>query len=251
LSARQSLGKYRLDVLNNTSCFSTSDEVKIQEVHTPRKSMSAHQPQPSSTEVSRLEELFGMTLQQVQDVVMAGVHARTTGTRHHPKTYPGYAQWAETVRALRDIAVPLGWVATDDNNFPLCVHDDRAVSIAVQTGDRETGTTGIPSNRAPKGASTEQAVAVNIRQLTLFEAEDIPVLPISNDKARHIMWILLYHVAPNEVRFELSLPSKMIGGKIRSWQERIIFPAIPLTETQINFGDDDGPEFDVSVERKG
>lgn len=214
--------------------------------------MSAHQQQQSSSpEISRLEELFGLTIEQVQDVIMVGVHARTSGTRHHPKTYPGYAQWAETVRALRDAVVPLGWAATDKNNFPLCVNDGRGLSVAVQTGDRETGTTGIPSNRAPKGASTEQAVAVNMRQFSLFEAEDLPMLPSATDDARHIMWILLYHVAQNEVRFELSLPSKMVGGKIRSWQERIIFPAIPLDETQIYFGDDDGPEFDVSVERKG
>lgn len=216
------------------------------------ESMSAHQQQHSSNpEISRLEELFGLAIEQVQDVVMAGVHARTNGTRHHPKTFPGYAQWAETVRALRDVVVPLGWSATDKNNFPLCVHDERMLSVAVQTGDRETGTTGIPSNRAPKGASTEQAVAVNMRQLSLFEAEEIPVLPSAANDTGHIMWILLYHVAHNEVRFELSLPSKMVGGKIRSWQERIIFSAIPLDETQINFGDDDGPEFDVSVERKG
>jgi len=214
--------------------------------------MSARQKQQSSSpEVSRLEELFGLMIEQVQDVVMAGVHARTNGTHHHPKTYPGYSQWAETVRALRDVTVPLGWSPTDKNNFPLCVHDDRLLAIAVQTGDRETGTTGIPSNRAPKGASTEHAVAVNVRQLSLFEAEEIPLLPSASDGADHIMWILLYHVAHNEVRFELSLPSKMVGGKIRSWQERIIFPAISLDGTQINFGDDDGPEFDVSVERKG
>ncbi|WEF31825.1 hypothetical protein [Pseudoduganella chitinolytica] len=214
--------------------------------------MSAHQQQQSSSpDISRLEELFGLTIEQVQDVIMAGVHARTNGTPHHPKTYPGYAQWAETVRSLRDVVVPLGWAVTDKNNFPLCVHEERVLSIAVQTGDRETGTTGIPSNRAPKGASTEAAVAVNVKQLSLFEAEDIPILPSATDDARHIMWILLYHVAQNEVRFELSLPSKIVGGKIRSWQERIIFPAIPLGETQINFGDDDGPEFDVSVERKG
>jgi hypothetical protein len=234
-----------------TSCFLSSYEVKIQEVTSVGKSMSTQDQKQDSTEISRLEGLFGLNVAQIQDVIMAGVHARATGTMHHPKTYPGYSQWAETVRALRDVIVPSGWLPTDDNNFPLCIHDERGLSIAVQTGDRETGTTGIPSNRAPKGASTEQAVAVNVRQLSLFQAEEIPILPSTDEEARHIMWILLYHVAQNEVRFEISLPLKMVGGKIRSWQERIIFPAIPLDGTQINFGDDDGPEFDVSVERKG
>ena len=198
---------------------------------------------------SRLQEIFGLTEEALQDVVMSGLLARTSCSPHHPKTYPGLAHWAETVRALRDKTAPLGWTPSDDNNFPLSAHPTKNIVIAVQTGDRETGTSGTPSNRAPKGSNTEVAVAINQRQFSLFDT--IPDLPQQGSNSLQIMWVLLYHVAPNEIRFELSLPMLMIGGKIRSWQERIIFPAIPLGDTKIIFGDDDGPEFDVSVERKG
>ena len=64
------------------------------------------------------------------------------------------------------------------------------------------------------------------------------------------MWVLLYHLTPSEIRFELSLPSNIVGGKIRSWQERLVFPAITLDQIDIEIGDDYGQEFDINVERK-
>lgn len=211
--------------------------------------MSLPQQKQEVGSVDRLQELFGLTQDAMQDVVMQGLLARTSCSDHHPKTYPGLAQWAETVRALRDKTAPMGWSTSDDNNFPLSIHPSNNIVIAVQTGDHETGTSGIPSNRAPKGSNTEDAVAVNQRQLSLFDT--IPLLPTTDENDPRMMWVLLYHVAPNEVRYELSLPMKMVGGKIRSWQERIVFLPIPLGNTDIDLGDDDAPEFDVPVERRG
>lgn len=201
---------------------------------------------------SRLHEVFGLSHDAIQDVVMQGLLARTTCTAHHPKTFPGMSQWAETVRALRDKTAPINWSYSDDNNFPLCVHPSGKLAIAIYTGDCDTGVTGIginPSNRAAKGTNSEQAVWANQKQLSLFDS--LPELPASEDNEGRIMWVLLYHVAPNEIRFELSLPLKMIGGKIRSWQERLVFPAIPLDQVNIVIGDNDGPEFEVNVERRG
>lgn len=209
--------------------------------------MSVPAYKDAAVTLDRIQEIFGLTESAIQDVVMEGFQARTGCTAHHPKTYPGLAQWAETVRALRDKTAPLGWTCSDDNNFPLCVHPASNVVIVVQTGDRETGTSGIPSNRAPKGANTENAVAVNQRQLSFFDS--IPDFVMPDEIEKKIMWVLLYHVAPDEIRFELSLPLKMVGGKIRSWQERIVFPAIRTSQSDIELGDDNGTEFDVPVER--
>lgn len=196
---------------------------------------------------SRLEEEFGLSPEMIQDVIMQGLLAKISCTQHHPRTFPGLFQWAETVRALRDKVAPLGWTNSDENNFPLCVHPSGKVTIAVYTGDRDTGGCN-PSNRAAKGTHTEQAVWANQRQLSLFDG--LPKLPSTSDDPSRIMWVLLYHVATNEVRFELSLPLNIIGGKIRDWKERLVFPAIPLDHANFVINDDVGPEIDVHVERK-
>lgn len=143
----------------------------------------------------------------------------------------------------------MGWSSSDDNNFPLCIHPSGSVVIAVQTGDKDTGiSANNPSNRAAKGTSTEQAIWSNQKQLSLFDA--LPEIPSLDGTENRIMWVLLYHLTPSEIRFELSLPSNIVGGKIRSWQERLVFPAITLDQIDIEIGDDYGQEFDINVERK-
>lgn len=198
---------------------------------------------------SKLQQTFGLSHETIQDVIMQGFLARTTCTAHHPKTFPGTAQWAESVRALRDKTAPLGWSISNENNFPLCVHPSGNIVIAIYTGDCDTGMAGsTPSNRAAKGANTEAAIWANQKQLALFES--LPELLSVDGSNDRIMWVLLYHVAPKEIRFELSLPLIIIGGKIRSWQERLVFPAIPLNQVNIVIEDDDAPEFEIHVERR-
>lgn len=203
---------------------------------------------------SRLNEVFGLEANDIQDVIMQGLYARTECTSNHPRTFAGLSQWANTVRALRDKTSPAGWTTSDDNNFPLCIHPSNNLVIVVQTGDKDTGiSANNPSNRAAKGTNTEQAIWANQKQLSLFDALPEVMLEAGNDN--RIMWVLLYHVTPTEIRFELSLPSKIVGGKIRSWQERLVFPAIVLDKIDIEIGDDDDgnddrQEFEINIERK-
>lgn len=203
---------------------------------------------------SRLSEVFGLEANDIQDIIMQGLYARKACTPNHPRTYAGLAQWADTVRALRDKTSPSGWTSSDDNNFPLCIHPSNNLMIVVQTGDRDTGiSANNPSNRAAKGTNTEQAIWANQKQLSLFDA--LPEVLVEAGNGNRIMWVLLYHVTPSEIRFELSLPSKIVGGKIRSWQERLVFPAIVLDQIDIEIGDDDDgndnrQEFEINIERK-
>ncbi|SEL32287.1 hypothetical protein [Nitrosovibrio tenuis] len=202
----------------------------------------------------RLNEVFGLETEDVKDVIMQGLFARKTCTSHHPRIYPGLTQWAETIRALRDKTLPMGWSSSDDNNFPLSIHPSGNIVVAVHTGDKDAGISGNnPSNRAAKGTNTEQAIWTNQKQLSLFDA--LPEIPLVHGSANRIMWILLYHVTPYEIRFELSLPFDIVDGKIRSWHERLVFPAITLDQIDIEIGDnnggnDNGQEFDIDVERK-
>ncbi len=203
---------------------------------------------------SRLNEIFGLEAKDIQDIIMQGLYARKACTPNHPRTYAGLAQWADTVRALRDKTSPSGWTSSDDNNFPLCIHPSNNLVIVIQTGDKDTGiSANNPSNRAAKGTNTEQAIWANQKQLSLFDA--LPEVFLETGSDNRIMWVLLYHVTPTEIRFELSLPSKIVGGKIRSWQERLVFPAIVLDQIDIEIGDDDDgndnrQEFEINIERK-
>lgn len=204
------------------------------------------------SDASGLYSEFGIHDSEIQDIVLQGLHARVGCSPHHPRTFPGLLQWAETVRALRDRTVPNGWSTRDVKNFPLSMHPSGKVAIAVQTGDHDTGVrSGTPSNRTPKGSTTEGAIAVNQQQLGLFDSF-LPLPSPEESGNDFVMWVLLYHVSPYELRFELSLPSKMVGGKIRSWQKRFVFQSIRFDELNIDIGDDndDGSDIDIAIERR-
>jgi hypothetical protein len=96
--------------------------------------------------------------------------------------------------------------------------------------------------------NTEQAIWANQKQFSLFD--ELPDSSSLDGNENRMTWVLLYHVTNSEIRFELSLPSNIVGGKICSWEERLVFPAITLDQIEIEIGDSDGQEFDINVERK-
>jgi hypothetical protein len=139
--------------------------------------------------------------------------------------------WAETVSALREYVIPLGWYRSNENNYALSVDSTGGTAIAVATGDDGTGRPdGTPSTNARKGPSTLEAITVNQLQFTFMDERPSPARGAASRPNNHrATWILLIRRASNEVRCELSLPIS-IGedGHIDAWRERILLSSIPL-----------------------
>lgn len=202
---------------------------------------------------SRLSEL-GLTLSALKEAVNAGYLARTRLTTHHPRIYWGYAFWAETVAELRNQLRIHGWDKTDDRNYERTVNSEKDIAIVVTTGDEGTGCAKLnASNRNSKGTNTVDAIEENIFQLSLPNLDDSQ--PVENISNSCITWILLFHVAENEVRSELSLPLQINKGKILSWKERIILPVIPRDDIGLDIDLDfdntsSSVEIDIPVIRR-
>ena len=171
-------------------------------------------------------------------------------TLNHPPIGIGISAWTEAVAALREQLLPQGWARSDEKNYALVIHPDRTMAINVATGDLGTGQVdATPSNKAPKGVSTADAISVNQQQLEL----DLPVpdMPHVWGEDGPLTWFLLLHRAGNEIRCELSLPSAMSpDGRITRWQERIIISAIPLDDAEIEMQAPQGPDLEIDVKRK-
>lgn len=171
-------------------------------------------------------------------------------TPNHPPFGIGIAAWMEAVAALRETTMPQGWTRSDDRNYALVVSPDGTMAINVATGDPGTGRPDAnPSNKAPKGVSTADAVSVNQAQLEL--PLPVPELPPVRGDDGSLTWFLLLHRASDEIRCELSLPLEMSpDGRITRWQERIILSAIPLDGDEIEIVVPEGPDLDIDVKRK-
>lgn len=206
---------------------------------------------------SRLQELGGLDALMLLDVLKVGLQARQNCSPLMPVTFPGQAQWAHTIEALRNRLRPMGWTHESHHNLPVTLAPNEAFCVVVYTGDKDTGRkNGYPTNKASKGYKTQQAVLRNNRNLELFPN----TLPSSEADAKDVLktWVLLYHLdtsVPHQptLRAELSYPSAFANGQIMDWQERIILEEIDLSDNPeiINTGDDelDAP-LEIPVRRK-
>jgi len=194
---------------------------------------------------TRLDELE-LNVDQLVGAVNQGYLARTDLTANHPRTFFGSTMWAHTIAALRDNLRSAGWIRPEHGNYEITVNPDLNLAINVITGNDGTGLANRKaSNKCPKGVNTVDAIAAN-NQIDMF-AEYLPEVIENTD---FVTWILLVHVADDEVRAELSLPSEICNGMIKDWKERIILPSFPREDDSVDIRIPDLPEIDVPIRRK-
>lgn len=202
---------------------------------------------------SRLAEL-GLEEKPLQDCVRRGYLAFITCTPNHPPLIPSIWAWGETVRALREYVIPIGWGRSDENNYSVVLSPNKRIAIAVATGDDATGQAAAnPSTKGPKGPNTLYAVVANQNQLDLFAslnpapASTLPAEPMED----RMTWILLIHRTINEVRCELSLPLAMgADHRVDQWKERILLGSMPLDGDLLDITPPDQPDISIDVKRR-
>lgn len=198
---------------------------------------------------SRLAQL-GLLEEELIDAVERGAVRRRECTPNHPASFAGLEAWGWTVCYLRDALVPKGWARLEEGNWPVTVHPNRRMVIAVATGDENTGSlSATPMTKSPKGPNTVQAIAVNQAQISLFP--DL-FFDQTGDEEDRLTWLLLISSYKGKVRCELSLPLTC-NGKVDGWKERIILRDIDL-DPEANITAlpllPDQPDIDVPLARR-
>lgn len=199
--------------------------------------------------IHRLVEL-GLEPEHLLHAVRRWHFTWTTFTPNHPPVGVGIACWTEAVAALRDQLLPLAWSRSDERNYALVLNPDQSMAINVAAGDAGTGRPeATPSNKAPKGQTTADAISINQQQLEFdFPVPDVPHI---RGEDGPLTWFLLLYRSEREIRAELSLPSAMSpDGRITKWRERIILPSVPLDESSLDLNPPEGADIDIDVKRK-
>lgn len=192
--------------------------------------------------------LLGLKESSLREAMMQGYLARARLTANHPRIFHGTSTWAETVASLRELLRPDSWEKSDIGNYELTLNSTQDIAIQVVTGDEGTGLPqAMPSNKCPKGRNTIEAINNN-HQLDLFEE----LIPLACRGIKNLStWILLYRIATDEIRCELSLPSTISEeGKIRGWKERIILRPLYRGEKPFEVRPTQNPEIDIEIKRK-
>jgi hypothetical protein len=201
---------------------------------------------------SRLLEL-GLTVNVLHEAIRIGEVHRRGCTLNDPLSVPGIVAWARTVRGLRELLLPDGWTRFDDHKIPLVRNPTKEIAIAVATGNAGTGNIDVVSKtKYPKGPATIAAVKQNVDQLAFEFYHDMTDTISQKQTSDCLTWVLLFSRCRDEIRCELSLPSK-IGedGRLENWDERIILPSIPIDiEVSPKFHEEEGADIVVEVSRR-
>jgi hypothetical protein len=203
------------------------------------------EPEDVDTALARL----GLAVAPLQRAVRSGYLSRIARTANDAPIAAGFYQWNDTLRALRDELVLLGWSRVDEQGFSTALSPDGSIAIAVSSGDEATGTVrGFPRTKRDKGPRTADAINANVAQLDLFP--ETIVRPAISEEC--LTYVLLFYSGRNELRAELSLPVSLDErDHINSWRERIILPMQPIDpEGAVMPKPDFSPEIDIDVQRR-
>lgn len=218
------------------STSSTSDEAR-------KVDMAIPVPSPKS-----LLDQIGVTMEILRDAVLAGEQERYNCTPNDVPMMSGTLGWGRTLRTLRDLLAPLGWVKDDSGSFSVRRSDGK-VQIIVQTGDERTG---LPADVEPRSKNPKgDAVATVVRGNAQLRFGFMDGEPRRDPGVE--TWILLIASIDGEARSELSLPFETDAqdGRITGWRYRIVLPPIPFRPDFDFTGIEDTGEVDFEIRKKG
>jgi hypothetical protein len=208
------------------------------------------------TEVTDSLSALGLSINVLQDSILAGETARDMCTANDPSNAAGFDAWARSIRSLREQLVASGWTRGDAGGLPVVISPSGSLAITIATGDEGTGKPeASPKTKCAKGRTTIALVTRNRTQRDFFESDEEEV-NVANPQAD--TWFLLRNRIDEAVFAELSLPAA-IGddGRVEEWIERIILPAISLDprggilqDPSSDSGRDRGEAIDVPVRRR-
>src|ERR1035437_1202978 len=182
-----------------------------------------------------------------------GFSAWASCTSNHPPAIPGLWAWGETVCALGERLIPLGWERRNESNWPLVINKNGTIALSVATGNEDTGRKASdPLTASSKGPRTVNAIVANQRQLVFPEM--LPPVESLNAPGRATWLLLVYRdIDAREMRCELSRPISMDAeGRVDGWAKRIILKPRPFDGIgDVLAGGDIGPQSpEITVEIK-
>jgi hypothetical protein len=171
-------------------------------------------------------------------------------TLNHPPVGIGISAWTEAVAALREQVLPDGRTRSDERNYALAVSPDGLIAINVATGDGGTGRPNAnPSNKAPKGTSTADAITVNQHQLDL----DLRC------RTFRISTAMMDH-SPGSFFCTAPAPRSAVSFRCRrlcrptaasrAGRNAFILSPIPIDDEVIEIEAPAGPDLDIEIKRK-
>lgn len=197
-----------------------------------------------------LRSYFGCDRDDLLEVVKAMVAARSGCTANNSKSAPGYYAWDGGIARMREVFLPKGWIADEENGVELIINKDLGKRMSVMNADsRVCDRNRSPRNRTVKGPMAERTTDLN-NQYDLFRDHQLRMAKAAQNGLP--LWYLCVFDDGKDVRAEISCPIEYSGGRFIKYSERIFVVDFGEWEKLIVTApsDDGGQEFQINVERR-
>lgn len=199
---------------------------------------------------SRLAE-FGVTLEELVEIVRGVVAARADATADDPASAEGLFAYIFGTRYLRQVFRSHGWLSHSENNVEGVRHPDRQLKVIYQSVDRAGDASHTPQAVSGKGSGADRIISANQGRL-FAELEEVATISSAVDELKFGVWFFCVSVEGDDVRAELSMPTGVEGGNFEGFSERIFIlghgdwaaAVAPLDDA------DDGVDIEPSVSRR-
>jgi hypothetical protein len=169
----------------------------------------------------RLESKFGITKNDLIEVVKQTLLARSDVTSNHPINAKGTYSYQEGTRYLRELLIPKGWKNDYPNGLEAVTNQDGTISLVFQNATHASDPITIPQSISKKGPGCKKAIQE--RMGDLFQAH--------KDKAEkevqsnNMLWFFCVAIKEVEnqifVSAELLCPERILDQHFEGFVERI------------------------------
>jgi hypothetical protein len=198
----------------------------------------------------RLAETFGVTRDQLIQVVREVVGARADAVDNDPISAAGLFAYIHGTRNVRALFRSRGWVNETVDNIPLVKNPDRPLMVSYQSVDLACSDFHTPQAISGKGAGAERVI--DEAQGWLFSPTELPPSGLTHAPIDRGLWHFCVSVVDEDVRAEFSLSSGISGGNFKGFLERIFIVGKGEWDSLRVTGREDGEavEFEPVVRRK-
>ena len=170
----------------------------------------------------RLKLKFGITKNDLVEVVKQTILARSDVTPNHPINAKGTYSYNEGIRYLRELLVPRGWTNDRPNNLEAVTSKDKTISLVFQNATHASDPITIPQPISKKGPGC--AKAIQERMGDLFPSDKARAE--KEEQSNNMLWFFCVAIKEVENRIfvsaELLCPERIREQYFEGFVERIV-----------------------------
>jgi hypothetical protein len=200
---------------------------------------------------TRLEQLFGVTKDELVRVAHAVLMARNEAVSVDPMNARGQLMYIHGTREIRSVFMRKGWTIDRTGNIEATYSAERGIKIIYQNAD-----SAADPDREPRAISAKGPAAVRMIEESQFL---FPEMEFNRRRQREdarnrdtaAAWLFFACADRDEITCELSCPKSVEGDQFKGFHERIfIIGGGEWGGFDLSKFEPEGQGFDVVVTRK-